>query len=77
MDPSIPATSQEILALRQGPIDAEVVASAIAGVIRLAQSQGRTLEELKAELLEEDTLLDPQERAWLSELVVAAWADLT
>ncbi len=76
MDYPIPATHQELLALRQGPVDTEIVASAIAGVIRLAQSQGRSLDDLKAELLEEDPLLDAQERAWLSEMVASAWNDL-
>lgn len=76
MDYPIPATSQEIVALCQQPVDTEIVASAIAGVIRLAQSQGRSLEDLKAELLEEDALLDAQERAWLSEVVASTWHEL-
>jgi hypothetical protein len=76
MDYLIPATSQEILALRQKPVDTETVASAIAGVIRLAQAQGRSLEDLKAELLEEDPLLDAQERTWLSEVVASTWNGL-
>lgn len=75
MDDLIPATPQELLALRQRPVNAELVASAIAGVIRMARSQGRSLEDLKAELLEEDPLLDPQERTWLSEIVASAWND--
>ena len=62
MDDLIPSTPQELLALRQKPVNAELVASAIAGVIRMARSQGRSLEDLKAELLEDDPLLDSQER---------------
>lgn len=73
VDRSIPSTPQELLALRQAPIDTEIVAVAIAGVIQIARSQGQTLEDLMAELMREDALLDVQQRTWLSEVVASAW----
>lgn len=66
----------EMQALRDQPIDEEVVAVAIAGVIQIARSQHQSLEELRAEVLEEDHLLTPEQRQWLSELVTAAWQGL-
>jgi len=73
---SIPANSQEVLDLQSQPIDEEVVAAAIAGVIRIARAQGRTLEDLSAELLAEDGVLDKAQRRWLQELVTHAWENL-
>jgi hypothetical protein len=73
MNYSIPGSPQEIAALRQQPVDEELVASAIAGVIRLARSQGQSLEDLTAEVLAEDTLLDKNARIWLSGIVAEAW----
>ncbi|MGQ4649021.1 hypothetical protein [Lyngbya aestuarii] len=76
MNYPIPANSQEIVALRQEPVDEEVVVAAIAGVIQLARSQGKSLEDLTAEVLAEDSLLDSSQRRWLSELVAQAWTSL-
>jgi len=76
MNYPIPANSQEIVALRQEPVDEELVAAAIAGVIQLARSQGKSLEDLTAEVLAEDSLLDSSQRRWLSELVAQAWTSL-
>ncbi len=72
----IPANAQEVLDLQRQPIDEEVVAAAIAGVIRIARAQGRTLEDLSAELLAEDGVLDKAQRRWLQELVTHAWENL-
>ncbi|UZQ54150.1 hypothetical protein OOK60_16950 [Trichothermofontia sichuanensis B231] len=72
----IPANAQEVLDLQHQPIDEEVVAAAIAGVIRIARAQGRTLEDLSAELLAEDGVLDKAQRRWLQELVTHAWENL-
>lgn len=69
----IPTNSEEIAALRHRPVDDAVVAAAIAGVIRLARSQGRSLEDLTAEVMADDRLLEPQLRQRLSELVAHAW----
>ncbi|KZL50383.1 hypothetical protein [Nodularia spumigena] len=73
MNYPIPDSPQEIFALRQQPIDAELVASAIAGVIKLVRAQGQSLEELTAQLLADDPMLDHQQRRWLSQLVTQSW----
>ncbi|BAY73853.1 MAG: hypothetical protein RMY36_020355 [Nostoc sp. SerVER01] len=73
MNYPIPDSPQEIVALRQQPIDEELVASAIAGVIKIVRAQGQSLEELTAQVLAEDPLLDQQQRRWLSQLVAQAW----
>ncbi|BAU04173.1 MULTISPECIES: hypothetical protein [Fischerella] len=73
MNYPIPDNPQEIIALRQKPVDEEIVAAAIAGVIKVVRAQGQSLEELTAQLLAEDTLLDKQQRRWLSQVVAQAW----
>lgn len=73
MNYPIPSSAQEIVAMRQQPVSEELVTAAIAGVIRIARSQGRSLEELKAELLAEDDILDQVQRRWLSQIVAEAW----
>lgn len=72
----IPNNPQELLALRQHQVDEELVATAIAGVIRLARSQGQSLEELTAEVMADDRVLDYQVRLQLSEMVSQAWRSL-
>lgn len=76
MNYPIPVSPQEIVALRQKPVDEELVATAIAGVIQIARSQGQSLADLTAEVLEEDTLLDRDQRRWLSDIVALAWESL-
>jgi hypothetical protein len=76
MNYPIPANPQEIVALRQKPVDEELVAAAIAGVIQIARSQGQSLDDLTAEVLAEDSLLDQAQRRWLSDIVAHAWASL-
>jgi len=76
MNYPIPANPQEIVALRQKPVDEELVAAAIAGVIQIARSQGQSLDDLTAEVLAEDSLLDQAQRRWLSDIVTQAWASL-
>ncbi|MCT7971828.1 hypothetical protein [Laspinema olomoucense] len=76
MNYPIPTNPQELVALRQQPIDEELVASAIAGVIKIARAQGKSLEEVTAEVLADDSLLDLHQRRWLSELVSQAWDSL-
>ncbi|NJL20616.1 MAG: hypothetical protein HC895_07040 [Leptolyngbyaceae cyanobacterium SM1_3_5] len=68
-----PTAPQEIVALRQQPIDEELIATAIAGVVQITRSQGRSLEELKAEVLADEGLLDFESRRRLSEIVSDAW----
>ena len=69
----IPASPQEIVALQQKPVDEELVAAAIAGVIQIVRAQGQSLEQLTAQVLADDSLLDLQQRCWLSDLVAQAW----
>ncbi len=69
----IPASSEEIIALRDRPVDEEMIAVAIAGIVKLAHSQGQSLDDLTAEVLEDDPLLDQVQRRWLSSLVKQAW----
>lgn len=74
MNYPIPASPQEIVALRQKPIDEDLVAAAIAGVIQIARQQGQSLDDLTAQVLEEDSLLDQAQRRCLSDIVAQAWA---
>lgn len=76
MNYPIPANPQEIVALRQKPVDEELVAAAIAGVIQIARQQGQSLDDLTAQVLAEDSLLDQAQRRWLSDLVAHAWESL-
>ncbi len=69
----IPASPQEIVALRQKPVDEELVATVIAGVIKVVRAQGQSLEHLIAQVLADDSLLDSQQRRWLSDVVAQAW----
>lgn len=73
MDYPIPASAEEILALRNNSVNEEVIATAIAGVINIARQQGQSLEDLTASVLKDDCLLDLDRRKWLSELVTQAW----
>ncbi|WP_088891629.1 hypothetical protein [Leptolyngbya ohadii] len=72
----IPASSQEIVALRQQPVNEELIVAAIAGVVHVARSQGQSLEDLTAEVLADDSLLDRELRRWLSDIVTEAWKTL-
>lgn len=76
MNYPIPTSPEEIVDLRQKPVDEELVAAAIAGVIQLARSQGKSLDQLRAEVLADDALLDQAQRYWLSNLVAHAWETL-
>ena len=76
MNYPIPANPQEVVALRQKPVDEELVAAAIAGVIQIARQQGQSLDELTAEVLAEDGWLDLTQRRWLSEIIKQAWESL-
>lgn len=76
MNYPIPATAEEIEALKNNPVDEELIASAIAGVVQIARSQGQTLDELTAEVLADDHWLEPAQRRWLSAIVAQAWQSL-
>ncbi|ACK71939.1 conserved hypothetical protein [Gloeothece citriformis PCC 7424] len=73
---SIPKSPEEIIAFRNQPVDEEMIVAAIAGLIKITRSQGRSLEELTAEVLAEDPLLDQVQRRWLSQIVTQAWESL-
>jgi hypothetical protein len=73
---TIPGNTEEIMALSDRPINEELVATAIAGVVNIARNQGQSLEDLTAEVLKEDSLLDQVQRRWLSNLVCDAWGIL-
>lgn len=72
----IPVSPQEIVALRQQPINEETIAAAIAGVVQIARLKGQSLDDLTAEVLADDSLLDRDARRWLSDIVVQAWQSL-
>ncbi len=76
MNYPIPTSPQEIADLQQLTVSEELVAAAIAGVIQISRSQGKSLDELTTELLAEDHFLDRQQRRWLSDVVAQAWATL-
>ncbi|MDG2992093.1 hypothetical protein L3556_14300 [Candidatus Synechococcus calcipolaris G9] len=73
----IPGNLQEMTALNEHPINEELVAAAIAGVIQISRSQGQTLEDVRQMVLAEDDLLDTSTRKWLSEIVGQAWDNLS
>jgi hypothetical protein len=73
MNYPIPNSPQEIFALQQQPVDEELVAAAIAGVVQVVRAQGQSLDELTAQVLADDQLLDRQQRSWLSKIVSHAW----
>ena len=73
MNYTIATSSQEMVALGQQPVNEELVAAAIADVVRISRSQGKSLEDVTAEVLAEDCLLEPPLRQWLSEAVTQAW----
>ncbi|MBD2604739.1 MAG: hypothetical protein KME54_12640 [Tolypothrix brevis GSE-NOS-MK-07-07A] len=77
MNYPIPHSPQEIVNLRQNPVDEELVAAAIAGVIKIVRSQGQSLEELTAQVLADDQMLDKQQRRWLSQVVTQAWETIS
>jgi len=62
--------------LRQKFVDEELIAAAIVGVVDVARSNGQSLEDLTAEVLMDDALLDSRQRQWLSEIIVTAWETL-
>jgi hypothetical protein len=76
MNYSIPITTEDIIAFRDRPVDEELIAAAIAGVVEIARARGQSLDDITAEVLEEDTMLDTVQRRWLSKLVSQAWTSL-
>lgn len=77
MNYPIPATPEELVNFRQEPVTEELVAAAIVAVVRQARANGQSLEELMVEVLTDDSLLEGQQRRWLSELVEQTWQTLS
>ncbi|BAP17486.1 hypothetical protein ETSB_0655 [cyanobacterium endosymbiont of Epithemia turgida isolate EtSB Lake Yunoko] len=50
-----------------------MIVLAISGVVKLASSQGQSLDELTAEVLQDDFMLDLIQRRCLSNLVEQVW----
>ena len=73
MDYPIPASTEEILALGNNSVNEETIATAIAGVVNIARQKGQSLEELKAIILQDDSVLEMDKRRWLSEMITQAW----
>ena len=76
MNYPIPLNPQEIIQLGQRPVNEELIATAIAGVVQIARSRGQSLEDLTAEVLADDCLLDRDSRRRLSDIVAQAWQTL-
>lgn len=76
MNYPIPANPEEVVALQQKSVDEELIAAAIAGVIQISRSQGKSLEQLTEEVLADDSLLDMQQRRWLKDVVAQAWESI-
>lgn len=73
MNYPIPDSPQEISALRKQPVDEELVAAVIAGLVKVVRAQGQSLDQLTTQVLADDQMLDRQQRRWLSQLVAQAW----
>lgn len=69
----IPTSLQEMIALRQQPVNEELVATAIAGIVNIARSQQQSLDDLKDEVLADDHFLDIVQRRRLWDIVAEAW----
>ncbi len=73
MNDSIPVTTEEILALGKKSISEDIIALAIAAVVKIARLQGQSLEEIQEQVLQDDSILDLVQRRWLKDLVAKAW----
>ncbi|NEP85591.1 MAG: hypothetical protein F6K18_01430 [Okeania sp. SIO2C2] len=73
MNYPVPTSDQEVIALRQQPVNDELVAVAMVGIVNVARSQGKSIEELKAEILADDHLLNMAQRQLLSQILNEAW----
>jgi hypothetical protein len=73
MDDFIPANTEEMVSLKNGAINEEIVATAIASVVQMARQQQQSLEQLTESILRDDRVLDPERRKWLSQMIIQAW----
>jgi len=77
MNYPMPASSSEVVSFREKSVNEDLIVSAIADVIHLARSSGQSLDDVMAEILADDTLLDTQQRLRLGEVVAVAWKELS
>ena len=73
MNYPIPTHIQEIVNLRQQPVNEELMLCAIAATIKISRLEGKSLEDIEAEVLADDRLLDLSLRRWLSQAVTHVW----
>ncbi|HHP7232115.1 MAG TPA: hypothetical protein ACFCUY_14805 [Xenococcaceae cyanobacterium] len=73
MNDSIPASTEEILALEENSISEDIIALAIAAVVKIARQQGQSLEEIQEQVLQDHSILDMVQRRWLKDLMAKAW----
>ena len=73
MNYPIPTSIQEIVNLWQEPVNEDLMLCAIAETIEISRKRGKSLEEITAEVLADDRLLDLNMRRWLSQTVAHVW----
>ncbi|MDB9495790.1 hypothetical protein PN441_11900 [Spirulina major CS-329] len=73
MNYPIPRSPEEIRAFQKQPIDEEMVAAAIAGVVEIYRAQGKSVDQIQSDILTDHQLLNPKQRQWLSEVLTQAW----
>lgn len=76
MNYPIPPRTSESIPQKPEAVTEELILQAIFLVIQTARSQGQSLDEVKAEVLADDMLLDAQQRRRLSDIVAQAWDSL-
>lgn len=76
MDYPIPTNAEEMFALKNSSVNDEIIAVAIAGVVKIARQQGQSLAELTDSILHDDRVLDLERRKWLSQMITEAWSIL-
>jgi hypothetical protein len=64
----------EVRPAADGLIDS--IADAVTVAIAAARAKGQSLEDLMAEVLADDNLLDGESRRWLSDVVARTWEQL-
>jgi hypothetical protein len=73
MPDPLPDSPQSWGELGQKPVDETLILAAIAGVIQSARRQGQSWDDLNAQVLADDSLLDRATRQSLSEILQQAW----
>ncbi|NET33684.1 MAG: hypothetical protein F6K19_16940 [Cyanothece sp. SIO1E1] len=68
---------QNMTAFKKKSVNEDLIAVAIAEVIETARSRGQSLEDLTAEVMADDRLLDQDSRRLLSDIVIQAWNRLS